>query len=158
MLCGRVHFKVESDGRSEAHVAAAKAKDVPGQFQFFEQALNVVLHFFKGCVRVFRFFDADDFHFVELVQTVEAAYVFTVGTGFATEAGRVCTVLLRKILFFENHVTVDVGHRNFGSRNQVEVVEVAVVHLSFLVRKLSCTVAGCLVYNVRRLSFQIACF
>ena len=116
----------------------------------------MVLHFFERSVRVFRFFDTHDFHLVELVQAVQATHVLTVTTGFATEASTVSAVLLWKAVARKNHIAVDVGHRHFGGRNQIEVIYFAVVHLTLLVGELASAQTRSLVHHVRWLNFGVA--
>ena len=37
----------------------------------------------------------------------------------------------------DDDITIDIGYRYLGSGNQIEVVQIAMIHLSFLVRKLT---------------------
>ena len=79
----------------------------------------MIQHLFVRLSGMFRFVNAYQFYFREFVQTVQAAYIFTVRTCFATETLRVSTVLDRKLLLFQNHVTIDVCYRNFSCRNKI---------------------------------------
>lgn len=102
----------------------------------------MVEHFLVGLLAVAGGVDSDEFYFGEFVETVEAAYVFAVGAGFATEALGVGAVLDGHVALVEDYVAVDVGDGDFGCGDEVEVVFCAVVHLSFFVGKLACAVAG----------------
>ena len=100
--------------------------------------------------------ELDDFHLVELVQTVQTAHVLAVGACLAAEAGGVGGHLDREVLLVENHVAVDVRHGHFGRWNHVEVVDRGVVHLLLLVGQLAGAEARRLVDHHRRLDLQIA--
>ena len=100
--------------------------------------------------------DLDNLHLVELVQAVEAAHVLAVRAGLATEAGGVGAVLDGEVAGLEDGVTVNVGDGHLGGGDQVEVVEVGVVHLSFLVGQLAGGVGGGLVHHIGRLHLGIA--
>ena len=76
------------------------------------------------------------------MQAVEAAHVLAVAAGLAAPAGGVGAVLLRKLLLGDDHVAVDVGDGHLGRGDEVEVVEVDVIHLPLLVRELARAVAG----------------
>ena len=92
---------------------------MPGQAELFEQSLHMVFHLLEGCVRVFGALDADDFDFVKLVQTVEAAYILAVASGFATPAGAVSTVLDRQTVGGNDYIAIEVGDGDFGSGDEV---------------------------------------
>ena len=155
LLCGRPYLEVEGDGRCERHVAAAQAQDVPGQPELVEQALNMVLHLLKSGIRIFGLLDTYDLDLVELVQTVEAAYVLAVRSGLAAEAGRLGAVLDRKLVGRQDHVAVEVSDRHLGGGDQVEVVERHDIHLGLLVGELPCAVTRSLVDHVGRLHLEI---
>ena len=76
------------------------------------------------------------------MQTVQSAHILTVRTGLATEALCVGAVLDGQLLLVEDDVTVDVGDGHLSGRNEVEVIYLAVVHLTLLVGQLSCAVAA----------------
>ena len=90
------------------------------------------------------------------MEAVEAAHVFAVGAGFAAEASGIGTVLDRKVAGFQDGIAVDVGDGHFGGGDEVEVVEVHVVHLCFLVGQLSGGISGGFVHHVRRFHFAVA--
>ena len=118
----------------------------------------MVFHFLECGVRILGFFDAHNLYLIELVQTVEAAYVFSVAACFAAETCRVCAVLDRKLVGRDDFVAVKVGDGYFGGRNQIELVELAYVHLGFLIGELARAVCRGFVHYVRRFDFNIACF
>ena len=74
------------------------------------------------------------------MQTVQATYVLTVRTGLATETLCIGTVLDWQLLLVKDYITVDVCNRNLGCRDEIEVIKIAVVHLTLLVGELACTV------------------
>ena len=76
------------------------------------------------------------------MQTIQTAYILTIRTCLATEALGVCTVLDGEFLLVNNNITVDVGHWHLGGRNQIEVVQTAMVHLSLLVGQLTSTITA----------------
>ena len=71
------------------------------------------------------------------MQTVQTADILTIAACLAAETLRVCTVLDRQLGLVKNDIAVDVRHRNLSGRNEIEVVHLAVVHLTFLVGQLS---------------------
>ncbi len=116
----------------------------------------MVFHLFKSRIRVFWLLDADNLYLVELMQTVETADILAVGPCLATEACRVGTVFLRELFAGDDDIAIDIGHRHLGGRDHVEFVFVDEIHLAFLVRQLSCAIAGGLVHHVGRLDFKIS--
>ena len=89
------------------------------------------------------------------MQTVQTTNVLTVATSLTTETLCVGTVLDGQILLVEDDVTIDIGDGNLSSRNQIEVVDLAVIHLTFLVRQLTSTIARGGVYYCRRHDLRI---
>ena len=73
-----VHLKVEAKGSCKTHVATTQTQDAIRQFQFLEQSFHMVQHLLVRLFGMFRLVDAHQFYFGEFVQTVQAAYVFTV--------------------------------------------------------------------------------
>ena len=151
-----VDFKVVSEGGSEADVPSAETDNPVGKFQFNQKAFYMLYHAVEGFVRNFRAGDLHDFHFVELVQTVQPTDIFAVGTCLAAETSRVCRIFNRQAFAFDNHVPVDVGDGHFSSRDKLKVVFAHVVHLPVLVRKLPGTVTGISVHHEWGLYFLIA--
>ena len=100
--------------------------------------------------------DAYNLHLVELVQAVQATNVLAIATSLTTEAGRVSAALDREILLIEDNVAEDVGYRNLGCRDEEEVVEISVIHLTLLVWQLTCATTRILVNYVRRLNLQVS--
>ena len=152
---GAPQLKVIGDGAGEAHVAAAEAEDAVLQAQRIHQAFHVGNHLVQGSVAVLRLLDADNFHFVELVQAVEAAHIFAVGTGFPAEAGRVGRQLLGELVLLQNHVTEDIGDGDLCGGNHVEPVQIGKVHLAFFVRQLAGTKAGSGIHHHGRLHLLV---
>ena len=110
---------------------------MPRQFQFLEQTLNMVLHLLEGSIGILGLLDAYNLDLVELVQAVQAAHVLTVRTSLTAETCRERAILLGQFLLWDDNVTVHIGHGNLGCGNQVEVVHLAVVHLTLLVGQLT---------------------
>ena len=98
-------------------------------------------HVVQSRVGVLRLLYTDNLHLVELMEAVEPADIFSIRAGLTAEARGVCRHLNREVVVAENHVTIDVGHRNLGGRYEIVIVDCRVVHLPFLVRKLACTEA-----------------
>ena len=107
---------------------------------------------------VFRFVNANQFHFRELMQTVQSAHIFSIRAGFATETLRIGAVLDRQLLFIEDNITVDISNRDFGCRDQIKIIHFAMIHLPFLVRQLARTITGSSIHNCRRHDFRITGF
>ena len=126
------------------------------QLQLLQEALYVVEHLVQALVRVTWLVDAYNLYLVKLVQTVQATNVLAVATSLTTEAGRVSAALDREILLVEDNIAEDVGYRNLGCRDEEEVVEISVVHLTLLVWQLTCAATGILVYYVWRLNLQVS--
>ena len=76
------------------------------------------------------------------MQTVQTAHILAIRTSLATEALGVCTVLDGQFLLVNDNIAVDVGHGHLGGRNQIEVVQTAMVHLSLLVGQLTSTITA----------------
>ena len=96
-----------------------------------------------------------DFYLVELMQTVKSAHILTIRTSLSAEACRISTTLDRQVFLVENNISEDICHRYLGSRDEVKVIEVTMVHLSFFVRKLTCAISGSLIHYIWWLYFQI---
>ena len=75
------------------------------------------------------------------MQTVQSAHILSVATCLSAEALCISAVLDGQILLVENHITVDIRYGHLCSGNQVEVIYLAVIHLSFLVRQLTCSIS-----------------
>ena len=61
------------------------------------------------------------------MQAIQSANVLTIATGFATEALRVGAIFNGQLTFFENHVAIDIGDGDFCCRDEVKIVEGAVI-------------------------------
>src|SRR5690606_35360437 len=103
-------------------------------------------------------FDANDFDFVELMQTVESAHMRSVRSSFTAEARRVSCTKNRQFIFVEDDVAEEVCYGNFCSWDEVQIVESDVVHLPFLIRKLSGSISRCFIHQMRNLIFLISRF
>ena len=79
-----------------------------------------------------------------------------IATCFSAETRRISGTTDREIRFGENHITEDIRYRHLGSRNQVEVIELYMIHLPFLVRELSGTIARILIDHMRYLKLLVA--
>ncbi len=90
------------------------------------------------------------------METVKTLHVLAIRSSLAAEARGVCGKLLRELVVLKNHVPEDVGHRNFGGRHEIEIIELDIVHLGLLVRKLACTETGSRINHYRRLHLHIA--
>ena len=141
MLGFAVDLEVIADSAGERLVAATEQKYAIGQLQLLEQTFHMLQHFLMTLFRVFGLVDAHDFHFRELMQAIQSTHVLAIAACFTTEALCVGTVLDGQLALVENHVAVDVRHRNLSSRDKVEVINLAMIHLAFLVGQLSCAVA-----------------
>ena len=61
-----------------------------------------------------------------------------------------------QVFLVKNLVAEDIGHGDFCCRYQEKVVKIGMIHLPFLVRKLTCAQARSFIDNIRRLDFYIA--
>lgn len=156
LLGGAPGLEVVADGGGEAHVAATETEDVVGKLQLGEQALHVVEHLLVGDLCVLRRVDTDDLDLVKLMETVETAHVLAIAAGLATEAGGVGAALDGEFVLLDDLVAEEVGHRHLGGGDQVEVVEVGMVHLALLVGELARAQSAGLIDHEGRLHLGIA--
>ena len=80
-----------------------------------------------------------------------------IATCFSSETRSISGTTDREIRFGENHIAEDIRYRHLGSRNQVEVIELYMVHLSFLVRELTGTIARIFIDHMRYLKLLVTC-
>ena len=90
------------------------------------------------------------------MQTVQSAHILAVRACFAAETLGVGTILDGEFLFVHDNIAIDVRYGNFGGGNQIQVVQIAVVHLSFLVGQLACAVSAVGVNDCGRHNLFIA--
>ena len=90
-------------------------------------------HLLVALLRVLRLVDAYNLNLRELMQTVQTTYVLTIRASLTTEALCVCTVLDRKILLVENHVAVNIRNGHLGCWDEIEIIYLTVVHLTFFI-------------------------
>ena len=98
-------------------------------------------HTVESLIRVLRQCELHDLNLIELVQTVKTANILTIRACLTTEARGISCELYRELLLVEDYIAIDIGYRHLGSWNEVEVVGCSVVHLTLLIRKLTCTEA-----------------
>ena len=151
-----INLEVVADGTGETLVTATKTQDAVRQFELLEQPLDMFEHLAMRLGRMFGSVDTYDLNLRELVQTVQATHILAIGTSFATEALGVGAVLDGEVLLVDDDITIDVGDGHFGGWDEIEIVNLAVVHLSLLVGQLACAVARILVDNCRRHDLLIA--
>src|SRR5690606_25572148 len=87
---------------------------------------------------------------------VQSAYMSSPTTRLPPEARRVTHVSNRQVLGTQDYIAVEIGNGYFRGRNKVEVVVRNMIHLPFLVGKLTGTVAGGFIYQDWRLNFGVA--
>ena len=90
------------------------------------------------------------------MQTVQSTHVLAITSCFTTEALGVGAVLDGQVLLVENHVTIDVCHRHLSRRNEVEIIHLTMIHLTFLVGKLTCAITRSGIHNGWRHDFLVA--
>ena len=151
-----IDLEVVADGAGEALVAAAEAQDAIGEFQLLQQPLDMCEHFFMALLGVLGGVDTDNLNLGELVQAVQAAHILAVAACLATEALRVGAVLDGEFLLVEDDIAVDVRDRHLGGGDEVEVIDLGVVHLSFFVWQLACAVAAGSIHDCRRHDLGVA--
>src|SRR5690625_2833337 len=76
-------------------------------------------------------------NFVELMEPIQPADIFSITSRLAPKTGRISTKFLRKILFRKNLVTEKIGNRNLRCRYRKKRTGNRFVHLPFFVRKLA---------------------
>ena len=99
---------------------------------------------------------AHQLYLAEFVQAVQAAHVLAIRACLAAEALGVGAVLDGEVFLVEDDVAVDVRHGHLGGGDEVEVVQLAVVHLALLVGQLACAVARSSVHHRGRHHFRVA--
>src|SRR5699024_10877244 len=87
------------------------------------------------------------FQLIELVDTNDAAGVFSCGSGFAAVAGRVASKPDWAVAEVKNFISVVTGQGNFGGTDQVEVVLFDAVDLVVMLDVESGTVHGFWAYQ-----------
>src|SRR5574344_1830909 len=92
------------------------------------------------------------------MQTVQTTHILTIRASLTTETSRVGATLDRKIFFVQDNIAEDICNRNLSGRNQIEVIYLAVVHLTLFVRELSRSVTGILIHNQRWLNLKVSTF
>src|SRR5574344_1062890 len=92
------------------------------------------------------------------MQTVQTTHILTIRARITTKTSRVGATLDRKIFFVQNNIAEDICNRNLSGRNQIEVIYLAVVHLTLFVRELSRSVTGILIHNQRWLNLKVSTF
>ena len=110
----------------------------------------MVKHLFVALLRVFRLVNTYNLNLRELVQTVQTSYILTIRSGFTTEALGISTVLDGEVFLIKNDIAIDVGYRHLCCWDKVEIIHLAVVHLTFFVRQLTCAITrGCVNHRWR---------
>ena len=107
-------------------------------------------HSVQRFIRVIGVGDLYDLDLIELVQTVQSTYILSVGSCLTTETRRIGRHLDREIGLVQDHIPIDIRHRNLSRRNQIEIIEIYVVHLPLLIGKLSGSEARRFVHHQRR--------
>ena len=79
----------------------------------------------------------------------------TIATSFAAETRSIGGTADRQVALCQDHIAEDVRYRYLSGRDKVKVVYLYMVHLSFLIGELSCTIARILIDHMRHLVFQI---
>jgi hypothetical protein len=156
LLPGAPDLQVVLLGLCEAHVAGAHQEAPVRQTQHVEQPLGVGAELLQGAVAFVGARQPDEFDLVELVQAVEAAHVFAVGTGLAPEARRVGTPLDRQVAGRQDVAAEEVGDGHLGGRDGEERIAADFVHQVFLVRKLPGAARAVFVDEKRRLHLAVA--
>src|SRR5665647_2755780 len=75
-----------------------------------------------------------------------------------TETRGVAHITYREVSNVKDHITVNVGNRDFRCWYHIKVVDAHIIHLSLFVRQLSGAKAGIFIYHYRRFDLAIACF
>ena len=99
-----------------------------------------------------------DLHLVELMKAVQSTYVLSIGTRFSSEAWGIAESLHWKVFFAQDNIAEEVGDRHLCRGNHVEVINLHVVHLTFLVRKLTCAVSRRFIDHQGWHDLHIPCF
>ena len=73
-----IYLEVETECRSETHIAATQTQYAIGKFELLQQALDMGQHLFVRLLAMLGGVDAHNFHFGKFVQTVQAAYILAI--------------------------------------------------------------------------------
>ena len=98
------------------------------------------------------------FHLIELMQTVESAYMGAIASGLPAETWGVSGISDREFCFFQNDVPEKIRHRDFCRGNQVEVVLLYMIHLPFFIRELAGSITRGFIDQMGYLNFLIPRF
>ncbi len=156
MLCLAIDLKVIAERSGKRHVATTQTQDTIRQFQFLQQTLYVLEHLFVTGVRVLGGINTYDLDLRELVQTIQSAYVLAVRACLTTETLGIGTVLDRQLDLIQDDVAIEVRYGHLSRRDQIEVIHLAVVHLTLLVGQLTRAVTRSGVHHRRRHDLRIA--
>ena len=121
VLARHPDFQVVGLHRGEAHVAGAQRQLAVRQLQQLQHALGVGGHAFQRLEGLGRL---DDLHHLDLVELVLADHAAGVATGSArltAEARGMGDELQWQLFGIENFAGDDIGQRDLGSRDQVQV-------------------------------------
>ena len=123
-------------GLDEAHLAGAHQQHPVRQAQALEEDLGALGEPLELLLRLAGGDEADHLDLVELVDPENPARVAARGAGLAAEGRRVGGIADRQPIRLDDLVAVQVGDRDLGGRDQVEVVAGDDVHLVLLVGNL----------------------
>ena len=98
------------------------------------------------------------FNFIKLMQSVKSSYMGSPGAGFSSEAGSICNILDRKHIGIEDNISVDICNWNFSRWYQIKIVQGCMIHLSLLIRQLTCSKSGIFIDHNRGHYLKIASF
>src|ERR1035438_6347023 len=116
------HFDVVSFGRRKSHVSGAQDHGAIVQAELLQDLLGVASELVVLFVRLLGLGELHQLDLLELVLADDAAHVLAIRTGFAAEARRISSQRDGQPRAVERFVAIEIGYRNLGSRNQVEVL------------------------------------
>ena len=119
----RLHLQI-------SQVAGAALQSTYRDVHGTEQVYGVLPQTIKPHLAVLRLADYDHFLLLELVDTVYASLLQTVGALLFTEAGRIASQSLRQLVLLKNTIDELTNHGMLAGTDQIQVLALDLVHHS----------------------------
>src|ERR1035441_590814 len=92
------------------------------QSEFSQYGFGVVRQLLEFVVRSLGTRELYQFDLLKLVLADNSAHVFAVRSGLAAKTGSIGSQRNRQARRVQHFISIEVGHRNFGRRNQPEIL------------------------------------
>src|SRR5664280_2558560 len=102
--------------------------------------------------------NTDNLDFIKLMKPVKSSDMSSPGACFPPEAWCICHIFNGKFFSIKNHIPLNIGNGNFSSGNEIEVIDIGMIHLPLLIWQLPRTKARILIYHYRWHNLQVTSF